>query len=385
MILKKYHIIVLFLFSLSGLKAQQFASLQLERIFSSLGEKFELPSESGIFNPKTFSLPLRVVYDMEGIITHLGIAVFSKEEQDAIGINLCDFQERYLLEVLLQSGNEKATAFLMQNKTAINTCGIAIGTQFKQQYLEEAIRRIIDGKPYYTLAHENYTWEVLWKGEMFCLGFKFPSDIQLILGMDKKEIGLFFERQLRQYQHKAFESTPLILDVENLTTLRKDMFILPGSTFFIREMRSDIYLQKDSISGYKIVFDAKYPDESVANLFVYPNQRAEKLEINILHKGYDDTPVFTENLYHLLSFLNKDCETYLGIEHLSLEKLEFTVIFRNKNYTFYHLLYVETNLDAVFTGNKPLKGTLYTYIPNQNIKNLYNEREWEKKTGNNIF
>ena len=385
MIFNKYHIIVAFLFSLSGLKAQQFASLQLERIFNSFGKNFELPLESGIFNPKTFNLPLRIVYDSEKIITHLGIAVFSEEEQDALGITLCDFQERYLLEVLLQEDDDKATAFIMQNKTAINTCGIAIGAQFKQQYLKEAIKQIIDGKPRYTLVHENYTWEVLWEGEMFCLGFKFPSDIQLILGMDKKEIGLFFERQLRQFRYKPFEPKPLMLDADNLTTLRKDMFTLPGSTFFIQEMRSDIYLIKDSISGYKTVFDAKYPDESIANLFIRPDQWAEKLNINISHKGYDETPVFNENLYHLLSFMHSDCETYFGIEHLSAEKLEFTVIFRNKNYTFYHLLYVETTLDAIFVGNEPLKGTLHTYIPNQHIKNLYHDREWKKKTGNNIF
>jgi len=382
MIIKKYYIIGLLLFSLSGLKAQQFASLQLERIFNSLDNKVELPPESGIFNSKTLGLPLRVVYDPERIITHLGIAIFSTDEQDAIGITLCNFQERFLLEVLLQSGNNQAIMFMMQHKTEINTCGISIETQFKQQYLKEAIRRIIDSKPHYSLTRENYTWEVLWEGELYCLGFKFPSDIQLMLGMDKKEIGQFFERQLKQFQHKPFEPAPLVLDAENLKTLRKDMFTLPGSTFFIEEMRSDIYLIKDSISGYKTVFDAKYPGESIANLFVYPNQQSEKLNINILHKGYDDTPAFNDNLYHLLAFLHKDCETYFGIEHLSSEKLEFTVIFRNKKYTFYHLLYVQTNLDAIFTGNEPLKGTLYTYIPNQNIKSLYNDRE---KTENNIF
>ena len=381
MIIKKYPIIILLLFFLSGLKAQQFASLQLENIFRSLSDKFELPPESGVFTPQTFRLPLRVTYDTEGKIIHLGIAIFSKNEQDVIGKMLCDFQERYLLDVLLQPDDEKARAFLRKNKTEVSISGIALETQFKQEYLEEAIRRIIDGNPLYTLVHENYQWGVLWEDELFCLVFKFPSDIQLILGMDKKEIGDFFEHQLNQYQPTQFEHTPLILDADYLKPLRKDMFVLPGSTFFIEEMRSDIYLIKDSISGYKTVFDAKYPEESIANLFISPDGRVENLEINIRHKGYDETPSFNENLYHLLSFMNKDFETYFGIEHLSSEKLEFTVIFRNKEYTFYHLLFVETTLDAIFEGSEPLKGTLYTYIPNQNIKNLYYERE--EKTENN--
>lgn len=385
MIIKSCHIIALLLFFFSGLKAQQFASLQLENIFHLLSNKCELPSESGVFNAKTFRLPLRVEYDTEGKIIHLGIAIFSKNEQDAIGKTLCDFQERYLLNVLLHPGDEKAREFLKKNKTTISTCGIAIGKQFKLQYLEDAMRRIVDSKSRYTLVYENYEWRVFWEDELFCLDFKFPSDIQLVLGMDKKEIGQFFEQQLNQFQHKQFESVPLILDVENLKALRKDMFVLPGSTFFIQEMRSDIYLKKDSVTGYKTVFDVDYPEESVANLFISPNQWTEKLEINILHKGYDTTPVFKENLYHLLSFLNKDFETYFGVEHFSSDKMEFTVIFRNKDYTFYHLLYVQTNIDAIFTGSEPLKGTLYTYIPNQNIKSLYNEREWKKQTGNNIF
>ena len=378
MIIRKYHIIVLFLFFLFGLKAQQFASLQLENMVHSLRNRCELPPESGVFIAKTFRLPLRVEYDTEGVITHLGIAIFSESERDAIGIMLCDFQERYLLDVLLQPDDEKAREFLKKNKTSINTSGIAIGTQFKQQHLEEAIRRTIDNRPRYTLVHENYVWGVLWENESFSLGFQFPSDIQLVLGMDKKEIGQFFEQQLNQFQHKPVEPTPLILDADDLKPLRKDMFVLPGSTLFIKEMRSDVYLIKDSISGYKTVFDAKYPEESIANLFIYPDQWAEKMAINILHKGYDATPVFNVNLYRLLSFLNKDFETYFGIEHLSSEKLEFTVIFRNKKFTFYHLLFVQTNLDAIFKGKEPLKGTFYSYIPNRNIKNLYAEREWVK-------
>ena len=381
MIIRKYPVIVLLLFSLSGLKAQQFASLQLENMFRPLSDKCELPPESGIFSAKTFRLPLRVAYDTEGKIIHLGVAIFSKNEQDAIGKMLCDFQERYLLDVLLQSDDGKAREFLSKNKTPVNISGIALETQFKQTYLEEAIWRAIDSKPRYTLVHENYVWGVLWEDESFCLDFKFPSDIQLILGMDKKEIGQFFEQQLNQFQYTQFKPAPLILDADNLKPLRKDMFVLPGSTFFIEEMRSDLYLIKDSISGYKTVFDARYPEESIANLFISPDQRAENLEINILHKGYDATPAFNENLYHLLSFLNKDFETYFGIEHLSSEKLEFTVIFRNREYTFYHLLFVETTLNAIFTRTDPLKGTLYTYIPNQNIKNLYYENV--EKTDNN--
>ena len=383
-IAKKYHLVVLFLFFLSGTKAQQCASLQLEAIFHSLSNQCELPSESGVFDARPLRLPLRIAYDSEGQITHLGVAVFSKSEQKTIGKTLCNFQERYLLDVLLQPGDEQVKELLERDKTVIHTCGIAIGTQFKQQYLNEAIRRIIDGKPRYTLVHENYVWGVLWEDELSCLGFKFPSDIQLIMGMDKKEIGLFFEQQLRQFQHKPFEPAPLILDAGNLQTLRKDMFVYPGSTFFIREMKSDIYLRKDSISGYKTVFDINYPEESIANLFISPGQWAEKLEINILHKGYDATPAFNENLYHLLSFLDKDFETYFGIEHLSSEKVEFSVVFRNKDYTFYHLLFVQTNLEAIFTGKEPLNGTLYTYIPNQNVKNLYLEREWPQ-TESQIF
>jgi len=377
MIIRKYHIIVLFLFFLSGLKAQQFASLQLENVFHPLSNQCELPPESGVFSAKTFRLPLRVEYNPEGKIIHLGIAIFSESEREAIGKMLCNFQERYLLDVLLQPDDEKASDFLRKNKTSINTSGIAIGTQFKQQHLEEGIKRVIDKRPRYTLVHENYVWGVFWEDESFCLGFQFPSDIQLILGMDKKEIGQFFEQQLSQFQHKQFEPAPLILDADNLKQLRKDMFVLPGSTFYIKEMRSDIYLKKDSISGYKTVFDANYPEESIANLFISPDQWAEKMEINILHKGYDATPAFNVNLYHLLSFLNKGFETYFGIEHLSSEKLEFTVIFRNKDYTFYHLLFVQTNLDAIFKRKEPLKGTLYSYIPNQNIKSLYAERERE--------
>ncbi len=367
----KNSIIIVLLACFYGLKAQQFASQQLEHVFRPLKNKCELPAESGVFNAKDVGLPLRVQYDQDGIVSHLGVAVFSENERETIGETLCNFQERYLLDVLLQPNDERAREFLNQHKTVINICGVAVEDQFKRKNLEAAIRFILKEKSRRALVRENYIWEVTWESGAFCLNFRFPSDVQLIMGMDKKEIGLFFEHQLKGFNAGQFEYEPIILDAEKLQQIRNNMYLLPGSTYFIKEMKSDIYLVKDSIKGYTTVFDTKYPEESVADLFISPGRQAENIQMQIHHKVYDSTYVLDENLFHFLSFLRKDFETYVGIEHMSAEKLNFTVIFRNKDYTFHHMLFVETTLDAVFTAKKPLKGTLYTYIPNQNIKNLY--------------
>jgi predicted nucleic acid-binding Zn finger protein len=79
------------------------------------------------------------------------------------------------------------------------------------------------------------------------------------------------------------------------------------------------------------------------------------------------------SLSDFFCYLKDDFDAYVGIEKCTPEELNFTVMYRSKYYNCYHLLYVQTAPENIFDRKERLQATLHTYIPNQNIKNLYGE------------
>lgn len=361
--------------------AQQAVSLQLDNVLLPLKQRADIPQKSSAFRMNGSSLPLHIGYDAEGRVKHVGVSIFSDEEKKAIGQMLCDFHERFLLSVLLEENDSKAHEMLKRNNAEIITSGISFDKQLKRSTLEQALARVISEKPRFVSARDSRQWNTAWQGEAFSLSLSFPVDIQLITGMDKKELGTAFCQQLNEMPEVKFQPSPLFLDVESATQVRKNMFKSAGESYLTDAINSSIYFEKGiGTEPYIAVFDAKYPEESTKNLFLSPNHQAGKLQISIRQKGYDNMPEYTVVLSKLLTFVQDEHETFVGIEQCSQKKLNFTVIFKSKGHAYHHLLFVETTPDILFKADRPLNATLYTYIPTGNVKDLYyNQWETEKK------
>lgn len=358
------------------INAQEFSSLQIEEIYSRLLKKIAIPDKEGTFTILNSPLLFHIEYSKERV-KHLGLSLFTEEEKKVIGRPICDFHERLMLSVLLEDNDREANEYVSQNGIKLIISGN--GTLFRRSELEKALHAIQKEKPRFVAARNNFDWTTSWTGETSKLTVTFPANIQLIMGMDKKEMGMFFAQELSEYTTGKLSQEPIVFDIENAVRLRKDMFMIPGESLYIKQINSNIYVAKDHLEQYTPVFDAKYPEESVANLFVSPGNWSENLQINIRHEIYDSTYNYQKPLSQLLSFLQDDFETFVGIEHCSAKRLAFTVIFRSINYTYHHLLFVETTPEVIFTGKVPLNSTLYTYIPNHNIKDLYHNQWIEEK------
>ena len=359
-----------------GLQARQFVSMQLETTYQLLQNRCVLPTSDAVFPIENSPLSFCVEYNAEGKIKHLGIAIFSKDEKAAIGEHLCNFHERFLMNTLLEPSDIKAREYLQHHRIDISLSGIGLDKQFRRKDLEQALVQITKNNRRFLALKEDFNWVTNWTDDMFGVSMKFPADIQLILGMDKLEMGLFFRNELQSFTlaQGVHKPKPLLINSNSLKEIRNNMYAVEGESYYIRQMNSNIYVVNDSLSGYSTVFHPKYPEESVANLFVSPDANAEKLRVELHHKIYDTTYVYAKPLYEFLSFLHDDFDTFVGIEHCSKERLDLTVMFRSKNYTYHHLLFVQTTPETLFTAENLLIGTLYAYIPNHNIKDLYYDK-----------
>ena len=364
---RKIAIIAALVLCIHSLGAQNFATRQLEYLNSLM--PCSLPTSTAIFNCLQVSnLPLKVEYDAAGVVCHLGLSLFSDSlKTHELTKPLYDFQERLFLEVFLQGDETKARKLLMENNVHWTDYSQMLGAGSFFNSLENSLQIAQMDSVEYVMSKDSLTWISEWRVKDSNFMLRFPANYDLISGMDKKEIEAVFAGQLQSFQCKGV-TTPLVKGyLGNLEQLNRSNYVLRGKELFIKAMNNNVY--------FGVLYDRNYPEESIANLFNDPDpQRSKGLDLQIRQAAYGgESLLYKIKLSDFQCFMGDDYEVFTGIEKCSVETAEFSVIYKSKWYNCYHLLYVQTTPQILFDKTEPLKAIFYTFIPNQNIKNLYKE------------
>ncbi|MBP8916629.1 MAG: hypothetical protein KBG70_07795 [Chitinophagales bacterium] len=351
--------------------AQQFVSRHLEYLYGGLQKKCTLPPYSGIFECTADLPPLHVEYEKDGFISHLGVALFPETMYPLIGKTLCNFQERFLLELLYQADDKKVKKLLDEYKTELHLINDMDVQKHSSRNILQSVLFARTDSVNYTLVKDSLSWTASWSDDYRSFAFRFPANYDLIIGMDKKEAEDKFEDLLSYYSCNETSCDFLPVKQEDLSELKSGIFIKQGKQLFTDKMNSTMYYRKDS-SGIHLLLDRNFPEQSIANMFLAPNGIKDDILIQITQKTYgNNSKRYTVSVAKLLCFLKNDFDTYFGIEENTSGNLAFTVIFQSRYYNCNHLLHVITTTDSIFSKEGMLTATLYTYIPNHNIKNLY--------------
>ena len=202
---------------------------------------------------------------------------------------------------------------------------------------------------------------------------RFPSDINLIRGMDKAEL----EADLIQSIMKFDKTSPLpLVDTTNLKEVRKGLYVDTRSAFETDDFRSDIYIEKKQETNnnkFSIAFSSEFPVESFNNLFIYnPSNKFSVETTFMLYKN--NKTVKTLDLNLLNTYLSYHCKTYFGLSHNTSDELKATVIYHNPMYNYLHMLVVQSNKKTLFSKTDDLlKASLYLFIPRADLKKGYQQ------------
>ena len=354
------------------LNAQNFATRQLEYLYGMMS--CHLPQQSDTFYcPKISSLPLLIEYDPLGKVCHLGVAIFSETTKELVGRPVCNFQERLFLEVFLQSNEAKARKLLDEYKVVWNDGYYGSTSFFKslEYFLSYASKEATD----YILTKDSLTWVSSWSDSTRFFNLSFFSNYDLILGMDKKEAEAWFAEKLRDFNCELPAVSPLSVETEDLAQLNRSVYVKRDKYLFSQYINRNLYFSRDTITySLNLLYDRKLPEETIANLFNHPDQQAEGLNLHIKQIVYGgESQTITMKLSDFQCFMGDNYETFVGIEKCTTDTTEFTVIYQSKFYNCWHLLFVQTMPQTLFDKSDALNATLYTFIPNHNIKNLYKE------------
>lgn len=351
------------------LGAQNFATRQLEYLSGLL--KYPLPQENATFHcQKVGALPLIIEYDTAGAVSHLGVAVFSQFTKESVGKIVCDFQERLFLELLLQSSETKVRKLLEEYKVLWRDERMDSKKFFKS--LENSLFFAWNKANNYVLTKDSLTWTSSWNDDTRVFSLRFPSNYDLILGMDKKEMEIWLAAQLQNFHCQSPAYSPLQVESDELEQLSGSVFVKRGKKLFRNSINSNLYFERKTDSAFYLLYDRELPAVSIVNLFNHLDQRAEELNLQIRQPAYGGKSyLYKMKLSDFQCFMGGDYEIFTGIEKSTPDTLVFTVFYKSLWYNCSHSLHVKTTPQHLFDKMAPLVATFSTFSPNQNIQNLY--------------
>jgi len=279
-------LIMLFAGNLSFTRAQSYYSVKLEALGSEIPADC-LPSADSIFECPDLVKHKSIVVSYNDLqeISHLGISLFSAETKELINLPVCNFIERMMLELVLETSVDDFNHLLDRLKLDLQKNGSQFGEpgfMSLSDVLDE-----IQHPVQFSLLREDDKFAAVWKykaDDQFV--FTFPASRELILGTDKKESDELLNKMLFENGRICVEnntlSGELIREADLSYNQEKDIFTRKGVEFLLAIVNSSTYYQKSDENAFELVFSKDFPAESFTNL-VLKNMADMNHNLHVTH------------------------------------------------------------------------------------------------------
>lgn len=305
----------------------------------------------------------------DGVVTHIGLRLFSDEQTAAIANPaVCDFLERLALMESAMKPDE-LSRFKLVNSIEIpqgnikSLPKIAADTTLTFRLTSQAPR--------------NYS--VQWsKGTDPVLKITFPASFRMLSGLQPNEtLELLRGKMLSTKAAPRPYSAPAPDRLEPCDSTAGRYLILKGSQRVLPVITDNSYYAwGDSVP--RLLYGPSYPVESLANLFV-TGQIANRAtaKVRMLQYGLTaaefDTPL--NSLVNAL--LDEGCHPYFAIKTLDRDTGTITAMVEmvNDALGYEHLLSIKLTDDSILRDSPgDIEITIAGYIPIQNIAELYYDK-----------
>jgi len=355
--------------------AQSYSSVKMEELGGEIPADC-LPSTNSIFNCPTIlkNKSLVVNYNQTHDISHLGISLFSDETKELLNLQVCNFIERMMLELVLETSTENLMHKLDRLKLSITKNGLPYGdARFT------SITNVLDElqlPAQFSIMREDDKFAAVWKynqDDQFV--FSFPASRELIFGTDKKESDDLLNRMLfgsgRLCNETNSASAGVATEANMSFDREKNIYTSKGVEFMMAAINSNTYYQKKG-NAFELLFEKDFPAESFTNL-VMNNMGNLNHKLHVTHRMYGNfSPDFDISLKEFLCYFQSDFNIYAAAfpDSKDTKQMKLTVILRNMEYNYLHLLVITAPVNNIFSQDGLLTAEFYSNIPQQSIRNL---------------
>jgi hypothetical protein len=297
--------------------------------------------------------------------------MFSKEIKQLINEPICNFVERMLLELVLDGDRNAVVSSLDHYGITVQKNGRKFG-EGNVNSIGDILNEIQDPVEF-ALSKDDKAYTFFWAyGMQNIFSIQFPLNRELITGTNKLEADNVLFDQLKDNNcNKPSGQVSYRFDDADLISNGGTLYICKGDSFMLGLINENTYYKK-AADGYELLFDKKYPKESLSNLLLR-NSDGNGLKIHITYSMYGNyNPEIEMNLKDFLCFFKDDFKVYAASYEKEPGVIRSTVIFQNKQYNYIHLLTVSVRESDLFNGNGKgvLSASFRSNIPQHNIRSL---------------
>ncbi len=306
-------------------------------------------------------------FNRKGQLSHLGVSLFSYEIKHMVDTDICNFIERFFLDLLLQPDNGRVNGKLDEFNITLTLNGQDFGKGMFNSIPD--VLRIIGPSADFTLRDRGKTADAVWNFSGNTLKMTFPLYRELIKGTDKKESDMELYDILlsavsdTDCHHMASDKPEKVIPTSD------GLYVSKGETGLLPSLSSDRHYTLKR-GEYEPVFDTKFPIKSMNNLFLTFRHGLDKT-LQITHRQYGHlTPVITIPVHNFLACFHESHQVTCFTGYNKNGELETTVVLKHNTLDYIHILRARIAEEDLFKPSPVLKADFYSNIPQHYIKTL---------------
>ena len=356
-VIKKSGLLLLFWSALTlSFGANGYSTQRLQNMAAALGDIPLGQLGSGVYHDYSYkAYPLTVRVNKWDEVEHIGLYLFDTALVQDDQRLVCDFVERYLLELELVSPADKAL------RLCVDKVNVVEGSLDNVAQLKQSDR-------YEISKLEMLKYHIAWYRENYCLlALMFDMDYQLLAGCNAIELENNYLRDVvRNHQTKDFVMEKPEIEGDD------EYAIVDGGSYLSPSIRGDRYYRFDSISEWIPVCSNNKPYWSAANTVLFPVMVGDfMLKCTLDMYGYKDATFQIGMEQWVAQTLQEGCKLYFGIKSRTPKTIRGTLFCPNPSGGYCHMMSVEIPVEMFDKGKGVVEGRLYTYIPLHNIDQGY--------------
>lgn len=343
-----------------------FSSSQIKTAYEKSGVSQKLPDTimvaDTVINADGKKLSVRIV---NGNVEHIGWHLFAKELRDMAPSPAYDYLEFACLDNKIK---------VTENPFVYSNLRIQGGTW------DTVINASLNSACSVSRL-ENVAYKVEWNmPEGKTVTVSFPIGYEKLYMMSRSEIEQRFIDQLKNA--KAAQQADVQDPDENmLKPYGKDLLVLEGEHYIIADVNKNLYYQKTDNEGIVLVWDKKYPIESISNMLIAHDKWLTGYPITLRIPTHErKTEELTVTIRQLLAYAHQTgCEAYWGVESVSETELKGTLFLYNAAYGYDHVLNISCDPRQIGTNDLTLKALATIFSPTTNIRDLFAKNKGKSK------
>lgn len=308
----------------------------------------------------------------DGVTEQLGARLFPDEIRSNTLYDpvIIGFIERLWVELLLRKTTESQISLLKEYGVRIVLGGYPLGSgNFSR--LSQALDVINSMNSFSTNIGGTELDVLIRTATGNTLHIYIPASRDLLFQYDKKE----HEERLVKELFNSRKPYRQVDRVINMLPYDDNIWVSGGLCYMIDSLRNDVFLTG---SGQAVWDSKSYPVETMRNILmsaVVP-VRLNGMTLEITPHTYNrDIPKFRIPMSQFLGYIqNQGFEFYTGDAGRNGDRYQCLLVMYNTIYNYLHMLSVSFTPDQLDAGQTVIKADLSTFIPQHNIKNLFQEK-----------